>query len=112
MIQQLRSDIWCAAFVRRHNDTGRFCVIARRGDAVAGQVLIEIDHLDGTASLLMPVSAAAHGEASDDRIFQSRLSRTEPQKVRDRIAREIGFDPDIWVISIDSREDDLGIQIA
>ena len=38
-MDQLRSDIWCAAFVRRHNDLGQFCVVAQKGDPVAGQTI-------------------------------------------------------------------------
>lgn len=108
-MHQLRSDIWCGAFVRRHNDLGNFCVVSRRGDAIAGQILIEIDHLDGSASLLMPVSSAAHGTNPADRIFQLRLDHVPPLDVRTRIEREADFDPDIWVISIDSREGEIGV---
>ena len=48
----LRSDLWVSAFVRRHNNLGHICVVSRRGDAVAGQIFIEIDHLNGQVSLL------------------------------------------------------------
>jgi hypothetical protein len=108
---QLRSDIWCSAFVRRHNDLGHICVIARRGDAIAGQIFIEVDHLDGTFSLFTPAPSA--GREDDGRqLFQPRFSRVEAQKVRERIAREVDFDPDLWVISVDLRGDDLGIDLA
>ncbi len=42
-----RSDLWAAAFVRRHNDIGHICVVSRKGDPIAGQIFIEIDHLNG-----------------------------------------------------------------
>src|SRR5690606_39927755 len=45
---------WCMAFVRRHNDLGDMCVVVRRGDPIAGQVFIEVDHLDGTRPLYTP----------------------------------------------------------
>ena len=51
----LRTDLWAAAFVRRHNDLGHFCVVERRGDPIAGQLFIELDHLNGTKSLYVPV---------------------------------------------------------
>lgn len=111
-MQQLRADIWCAAFVRRHNDLGNFCVVARKGDAIAGQIWIEVDHLDGTASLFTPVSSAAHQAAGDDRVFQRRFQRAQPLDIRERIDREIDFDPDIWVISLDSRGDEIGIDLV
>jgi len=106
----LRSDIWCSAFVRRHNDLGHICVVARRGDAIAGQIFIEVDHLDGTVSLFTPASTAA-SQDSAGRWFQKRYARVEPQQVRDRIKREAEFDPDLWVISLDLRGDDPGIDV-
>ncbi|RDE10494.1 DUF1491 family protein [Pelagibacterium lacus] len=105
----VRSDIWCAAFVRRHNGLGNFCVVARKGDAIAGQVWIEVDHLDGTRSLHTQMSSAAQGEGDGDRVFQKRFERVEPERIAERIAREIDFDPDIWVLSLDMRGDDIGV---
>jgi len=103
-----RSDLWIAAFVRRHNDLGHICVVSRRGDPIAGQIFIEVDHLNGTVSLLTPAPAALRGDSAD-RLFQRRYDRVEPQKVRDRIAQEQDFDPDLWVVSLDQRDGDIGV---
>jgi hypothetical protein len=108
----LRSDLWAAAFVRRHNDLGEICVVVRRGDAIAGQVFIEIDHLDGTVSLLTPAPATARAEGDEDLIFVRRLRRTDPATVRARIERELEFDPDLWVLSLEIRGDDPGVTLA
>ncbi len=107
----LRSDIWVSAFVRRHNDLGHICVVSRRGDPIAGQVFIEVDHLDGTISLFTPAPMASRPDSAS-LVFQRRLVRAEPAQVRDRIAREVDFDPDLWVLSLDLRGDDPGIEIA
>ncbi|WP_240232876.1 DUF1491 family protein [Devosia lacusdianchii] len=107
----LRTDIWCSAFVRRHNDLGNMCVVARRGDLIAGQVFVEVDHLDGTISLFTPAPMASRKDDAD-LVFQRRFARAEPAKVRERIAREIDFDPDLWVISLDLRGDDPGIEVV
>jgi len=104
----LRSDLWISAFVRRHNNLGHLCVVARKGDPIAGQIFLEIDHLNGTVSLLTPAPAALRGD-SEDRLFQRRLDRVEPLRVRERIAQEQKFDPDLWVVSVELREDDLGV---
>ncbi|WMT91241.1 DUF1491 family protein [Pelagibacterium sp. H642] len=111
-MQQLRSDIWCAAFVRRHNDQGNFCVVSRRGDAIAGQVWIEVDHLDGTVSLFTPAPGALLDSPPADRVFQKRFSRTDPLTVKDRISREIEFDQDLWVLSLDLRGEDIGVDVV
>ena len=108
----LRSDLWVSAFVRRHNDLGNMCVVARRGDTIAGQVFIEVDHLDGTVSLFTPAPIVSRQDNDAALVFQRRLVHAEPQKVRERIAREADFDPDLWVISLDLRSDDPGIEIV
>lgn len=111
-MSRLRSDIWCGVFVRRHNDLGNMCVVSRRGDPVAGQVYIELDHLDGTVSLFTPAPMASVSEDNANLVFQRRYSHAEPGKVRERIAREVDFDPDLWVISLDFRGDDPGIEVV
>ena len=107
----LRADLWCGVFVRRHNDLGNICVVSRRGDAIAGQVFIEVDHLDGTVTLFTPAPVVSRGDDAN-LVFQRRLARAEPQNVRERIAREVEFDPDLWVLSLDFRGDDPGIEIV
>ncbi|KKB11626.1 hypothetical protein VE25_11595 [Devosia geojensis] len=108
----LRSDLWCGAFVRRHNDLGHFCVVSRRGDPIAGQVFVEVDHLNGTVSLFTPASFAAREEPTADRLFQLRFDKEEPAKVRERIEREIEFDPDLWVLSLELRQGDIGLLVV
>jgi hypothetical protein len=110
-VSLLRSDIWVSAFVRRHNNLGNMCVVSRRGDPIAGQVFIEVDHLDGTLSLFTPAPMASRKDDAS-LIFQRRFSRVEPAKVRERIAREADFDPDLWVLSVDLRGDDAGIEVV
>jgi hypothetical protein len=107
-----RSDLWVSAFVRRHNDIGEFCVVSRKGDPIAGQIFIEIDHLNGTASLLTPAPSTARADDDEDRLFVRRFERVEPQKVRERIEREADFDPDLWVLSVDIRGDDAGVTLV
>jgi hypothetical protein len=107
-----RADIWVAAFVRRHNDIGHICVVSRRGDALAGQIFIRHDHLDGTVSLYAPAPAIRRPEASADRLFERRFDHAAPEKVTERLAREAGFDPDFWVIDLEMRSGDVGILIV
>lgn len=107
----LRSDLWCSAFVRRHNDLGNMCVVSRRGDPIAGQVFIEVDHLDGAVSLFTPAPMVSRDDHDAALVFQRRFRRVEPAKVRERIEQEIKFDPDLWVLSLDLRGEDPGIEL-
>lgn len=108
-----RTDIWVSAFVRRHNGLGNFCVVERRGDPVAGQIFLLLDHLNGTVSLFTPAPAAKRRDDEDaDRVFELRFDHVEPQKARERITREADFDPDLWVIEVETRSTDLGITLV
>lgn len=107
-----RSDLWVAAFVRRHNDIGNICVVVRKGDPIAGQIFIEIDHLNGTASLLTPAPSSAREEGDEDRLFVRRFDHAEPTAIAERIARESDFDPDLWVLALEMRGDDAGVTLA
>ena len=108
----IRSDLWAAAFVRRHNDIGNICVVVRKGDPIAGQIFIEIDHLNGTNSLLTPAPSSARAEGDEDRLFVRRFDHVEPAAIRERIEREAEFDPDLWVIALEMRSDDPGVTMA
>lgn len=112
-MSQLRTDLWVAAFVRRHNDIGHFCVVSRRGDPIAGQIFIEVDHLTGLSSLYTPAPSALRTEENEaDRLFSLRFDRVEAGKVAERIRREAEFDPDLWVINLEMRDGDSGIPVA
>jgi hypothetical protein len=108
----LRSDLWVSAFVRRHNDLGHVCVVVRKGDPVAGQIFLELDHLNSTVSLYTPAPQALLGEDRDERLFQLRFDHVDAEKVRARIAQEQDFDPDLWVVSLEMRSGDLGIALV
>ena len=108
----LRSDLWASAFVRRHNDIGEICVVSRRGDPIAGQIFIEIDHLNGTVSLLVPAPSSSLAEGEEDHVFVQRFDHVEAGVVRDRIAREVDFDPDLWVLSVETRSADVGVTVV
>ena len=107
-----RSDLWIAAFVRRHNDIGHICVVSHRGDPIAGQIFIAIDHLNGTMTLLTPAPATAREDGDADRLFVTRFARSTPDEARARIARELEFDPDLWVVDPEMRGDDAGVTLV
>lgn len=109
-MSQIRADLWTSGFIRRHNDLGQMCVVMRRGDPIAGQIWIEVDHLDGTVSLYAPAPSLMVEEAdAHDRLFQLRLDHETPLKVKERLDREAEFDPDFWLLSLETRNPDIGI---
>lgn len=109
-MKRLRADLWVAAFVRVHTQRGNMCVIRQRGDDIAGQIWVEVDHLDGTCSLFVPeMRLDSDGQ---ERVFEPRFDHASPHDVNARIAREKDFDPDFWVISLETRDQNIGLNIS
>jgi hypothetical protein len=103
---RLKSAIWVAAYMRRCNVEGAFAAVRRRGAEEAGAIFIIVNRLDGTADLFGPAPQTAFEDARpSDRAFTAVLKqRPAPEaEVEARLAREIAFDPDVWIVEIEER---------
>jgi hypothetical protein len=104
---RLKSGIWVAAYLRRAQVEGVFGAVRRRGAEEAGAVFIIVNRLDGTATLYGPAPQSAFDDAQPvERIFTAALGGAAPvpeAEVEARLAREIRFDPDIWIVEIEDR---------
>jgi hypothetical protein len=104
---RLKSGIWVAAYLRRCNIEGAFAAVRRRGADEAGAVFIVINRLDGTATLYAPAPQSAFDQAQPaGRIFTAALggAKSVPEAdVEARLAREIRFDPDVWIVEVEER---------
>ncbi len=101
---RLKSEFWVAAYLRRCGVEGIDAVLRRRGAAEAGAVYVKLDHLDGTASLFGPAPPSLDGDRATERAFAPVLRAVSPLEVEERMAREARFDPDYWLVEVDSRE--------
>jgi hypothetical protein len=101
---RLKSEIWVKAYVRRCAADGSAAFIVRRGDADAGSIFIRVNRLDGTSILFGPASAGLES-ADVERRWSRRLGPdpVQDQDVDSYMAREIGFDPDIWLVEVEDR---------
>ena len=103
---RLKSGIWVAAYLRRRHIDGTFAVVRRRGAEEAGAIFIKLNRLDGTAELFGPAPQTAFDDAhpSDRAFIRSFGEAAVPEaKVEERIAREIRFDPDAWIVEVEDR---------
>lgn len=104
---RLKSGIWVASYVRRCHIEGAFAAVRRRGADEAGAIFIKVNRLDGTGTLYGPAPQAVFDEAQpQDRIFTVILGRDGPVAEADieaRLAREIRFDPDLWIVESEDR---------
>ena len=104
---RVKAGIWVAAYLRRCQAHGAFAAVRRRGAEDAGAIFIKINWLDGTADLFGPAPQTAFDEAHpSDRAFISCL-KTSPapeDEAEAYLAREIRFDPDVWIVEIEDRQ--------
>jgi len=104
---RLKSGIWVSAYVRRCNVEGVFAAVRRRGAEEAGAIFIKQSRLDGTATLFGPAPQSAFDEERpSDRLFTAVLGGATPvpdADVEARLAREIRYDPDVWIVEVEDR---------
>jgi hypothetical protein len=102
---RLKSAIWVAAYLRRCQTEGIFGAVRRRGAEVAGAVFVKLALLDGNAVLYTPAPQTAYDESRPvERVFTPSSKEPLPeQAVEERLAKEIRFDPDVWIVEIEDR---------
>lgn len=102
---RLKSAIWVAAYLRRCQTEGIFGAIRRRGAEEAGAVFVKLALLDGNAILYTPAPQTAYDESRPvERVFTPSTKEPVPEQVvEDRLAKEVRFDPDVWIVEIEDR---------
>jgi hypothetical protein len=104
---RLKSALWVAAYLRRCQSEGVAAVLRRRGAEEAGSIFIKVSRLDGSAVLYAPASQSAFDEARPmDRAFTATVGSKSPATevdVEAALAREIKFDPDVWIVEVEDR---------
>jgi hypothetical protein len=102
---RVKSYLWVAAYLRRCQNENIFGVVRRRGAEEAGAIFVKLALLDGNALLFTPAPQTAYDDSRPtDRVFApSTPQPVAEQAVEDRLAKEIRFDSDIWIVEIEDR---------
>jgi hypothetical protein len=103
---RLKSAVWVGAYLRRCNVEGVYAVVRRRGAEDAGAIFVKVNRLDGTADLYGPAPQTAFDEAHPSERAFSTCLKVQPAPEVDAeayLARQIRFDPDVWIVEIDDR---------
>jgi hypothetical protein len=82
-------------------------VLRRRGAEEAGAIFVKVSRLDGTADVYGPAPQTAFEEARPiDRAFVSLLKQSpaSEEEAESALARQLKFDPDIWIVEVEQRE--------
>ncbi len=101
---RVTSDLWVSALLRRAFSAGGFAAVLRKGAPEAGAVFVVSRDRLGQSVLYGPAPQASYDERKpDERKFQ-RLP--DPSEAIDaRIAREVRFDPDLWLVELEAGDD-------
>jgi hypothetical protein len=100
---RLKSSIWVAAYLRRCQTEGIFGAVRRRGAEEAGAVFVKVATLDGNAMLYAPAPQTVYDESRPADRFFTPASPQPEQSVEERLAKEIRFDPDVWIVETEDR---------
>jgi hypothetical protein len=111
---RLRSDFWVSAYLRQRALAGVPAVLRRRGAAQAGAIFIKVDCLDGRARLFSPaplpdLSTASGSDAPPPARHFACALEADALAVEDRIARELRYDGDLWLVEVEDRGGDPGL---
>ena len=95
---RLTADFWVHAYIRRCQLANIPAYVTAKGDATAGAVLVKLATLDGQAQLFQRSFDLMTGNRS----WVTLAKGAEPE-IDLTIHRQRQYDPDLWVIEIESR---------
>lgn len=109
---RVTSDLFVSALIRRVFSSGGFAAVERKGAAEAGAVFIRQRFRDGLETLYGPAPQSFFEERGQDRLFEVRAERSQPEAVVGIIDREARFDPDLWLVELEADSLDGLIDLA
>jgi hypothetical protein len=95
---RLTAAFWVQAYLRRLALENIPAYILAHGDDTAGAVLVKLATLDGQARLFQRGFDLQTG----DRVWLQLEQGTEEQ-IDTTLQRQLGFDPDLWLIELEDR---------
>jgi hypothetical protein len=97
-MSRLTTEIWVAAYLTRLRLAAIPAFIVQKGDRTAGAVLVKVNTLDG--------SACCYQRSFDLMTGDRRwivLAEGDEALVDESVVKQKSFDPDLWVIEIETK---------
>jgi hypothetical protein len=95
---RLTAEFWVAAYLNRLRLAGIPVFVTARGDGTAGAVIVKVNRLDGTARAFQ----RSFDLSSGARVW-AVLAEGAEAEIDAGLARQRGYDPDLWVIEVEDR---------
>lgn len=96
---RLTARIWVDAYLTRLRLSDIPAFVTAHGDDTGGAVLVKLNTLDGQARAF----TRSFDLMTGDRTWVP-LAEGEERSVDEAVARQRGFDPDLWVIEVEDRQ--------
>ena len=96
----LSTDLWVSALIRRAELAGAFATVARKGDARAGTVIVKAFDTSSRRARLYSEAFGPDGE----RLWMQPVQSEVESELDDYLKRQMGYDPDLWIVEIEDRE--------
>ncbi len=96
---RLKAGIFVRALIRRAEVAGASAFIVRKGNEEAGAIILRVATLDGSVLVL---NQARTGDGA--LVWARPLGEPVPDaKAAQWCARQLQFDPDLWIVEIEDR---------
>ena len=99
MAERLAAHVWVGAYLTRLGLADIPAYVLRHGDDTAGAVMVKCATLDGNATLWR-----REWDFETDTRPWTQIATGPEREIDETTRREAGFDPDLWVIEIESRD--------
>ncbi len=96
----IASDVWVSALIRRAELSGAFATVVRKGDARAGSVIVKAYDTSERKARLYTEAFGPDGE----RLWIQPVSNDQESELDAYIQRQVGYDPDLWVVEVEDRQ--------
>lgn len=96
----LSSDLWVSALIRRAEIGGASATVVRRGDQRAGTVIVKAWNTRDRRGRLYTEAFGGDGE----RLWIQPIESEFESELDAYVARQVGYDPDIWVVEVEDRD--------
>lgn len=115
-MSRVTSDFWVSAYIRRVGLENGFATLRRRGSAEAGAIAVVVSRAaDRLVALYLQAPQSAFDETKPtDRLFVPAWPEifVEEERVNAKLAREMQFDPDLWIVDVEDRDGRSFIDLA
>ena len=107
---RLKAEIWVKAYIRRCATAEISAILVRRGDSDAGAIYIKLATLDGRARVFGPAPPDFESGSNERKwVACHGGDDTSDADADDYLARQLEFDPDIWIVEVEDREGRHGL---